>query len=107
MASSPPNTSPLTASSEMRRLTEPTWPSSTRLKVHASHMCSHNATSASSAKLYHHASSGIKHPVYRMTYAMPAADAYDGPALSCKLSSAQLHRSPTKGLLFQMDVTAV
>ena len=104
VVSGPPSTSPLTASSEMRRLTERTWPSSTKLKVHASHMCGLDAASASSVKMHQHAFSGARHLHNRKSYAMPAAGAYDGPALSCKLSEAAPLFS--SGLLFQTNVAA-
>ena len=79
MASSPPSTSPLTAFSEMRRLTERTWPSSTRLKVHASRMCGHNATAASYAKVYQHLFSGMR--ILFPESHLPCVARFDGPFL--------------------------
>ena len=63
-----------------------------------------DAASASSVNMHQHALSGAKHPINSKTYAMPAARAHDGSALSCKLSTAA--PLSCSGFQFQMAVAA-
>ena len=60
--------------------------------------------SASSVQMHQHALSCAKHPINIKTHAMPAAGAYDGPALSCKLSTAAPVSCSVR--LFGTDVAA-